>query len=166
MAREGSSSRGHADGEVDRLLHESEASDVSETIENVAREVKKEYPSRKELEMKVKNCNALLRSGRKATVDSVSDQIPGINRLSKKTPKKLKLKASRAEMKRRRENPTPKIRRQKKSTGGTGFYHRNRDTPNPEERRSSQEKMRDIVERHQTKGNIIGGVWCHKLLDG
>ena len=155
MPREGSCARGHADREVDRFLHESEASDVSETIKNVEREVKKE------LVVKVKNCNILLRPGRKAAVGIVSKQIPGINRLNNKTPKKLK--ASRAEMKRRRENPTPKVRRQKKSTGGPGFYHRVRNTPNPEERTSSQEKMADIVGRHQTKGNIIGRAWCHKF---
>ena len=161
MASCSSSARGNADGEDDRF-QESEASDVSETIENI----KKELTVRVE-RVKVKNHDTLLRSGRKATMGSVPDPIPGINRLNKKTPKKLKLKASRAELKRRLENPTPKIRRQKKSTGGTtGFYHRNRDTPSPEERRSSQEKMRDIVGRHQTNGNIKGKVWCHELLDG
>ena len=149
MAREGS-----GDGEADRFLHESEASDVSETIENMEREVKKE------LTVRVKNCSTLLRPGRKAAVGIVPKQVPGINRLTK-TPRKLK--ASRAEMRRRHENPTPKVRHQKKSTGGAGYYHRIRNTPNPEERSSCQEKMAGIVGRHQTKGNILGKTWYHRL---
>ena len=83
----------------------------------------------------------------------VPKKVPGISRLTK-TPRKIK--ASKTEMRHRSENPTSKLRHQKKSTGGTGYYHRIRKTPNAEERSSCQKKMAEIVGRHQTKGNILG----------
>ena len=154
MANCSSSARGNADGEDDHF-QENEASDASETIENIKKEVTGKVPR-----VNVKNCDSLLRPSKKTAMGIASKQIPGIKSLSK-TPKQLKV--SRAEMKRRRENPTPKPRRQKKSTGGPGFFHRNRNIPNPEERTSTQERMADIEGHHQTKGNIIGGTWHHKF---
>ena len=147
MAREGSTARGHGDGKADPFHQEGEASGEEENIENVEKEVKRE------LSVRVRDCASLLRPGRKVVVD-IPKKVPGINRLKTKTPRKIK--ASKTEMRHRHENPTPKIRHQKKSTGGTGYYHRIRKTPNAEERSSCQEKMAEIVGRHQTKGNILG----------
>ena len=114
MARKGTTARGHGDGKADPLHQESEASEEEETIENMEMEVKRE------VSVKVKDCRNLLRPGRKVVVD-IPKKVPGINRLTK-TPRKIK--ASKTEMRHRHENPTPKLRQQKKSTGGTGYYHR------------------------------------------
>ena len=147
MARESSTSRGHGDGKADPFPQEGESSGEEETIENVEREVKRE------LSVRVKDCSSLLKQGRKVVVE-MPQKVPGINRLKAKTPRKIKTR--KAEVKHRHENPTPKVKHQKKSTGGTGYYHRIRNTPSPEERSSCQEKMVEIVGRHQTKGKIPG----------
>ena len=146
MAREDNTARGHGDGKADPLHQEREASEEEEAIENVEKEVKRE------LSVRVKDCRSLLKPGRKVVV-GIPKKVPGINRLTK-TPRKIK--ASKTEMRHRHENPTPKLRHQKKSTGGTGYYHRNRKTPSAEERSSCQKKMAEIVGRHQTTGNILG----------
>ena len=84
-------------------------------------------------------------------------KVVGISRLnlsSTKTPRKIKL--SKTETRHRSENPVPEPRPEKKSTGGAGYYWRNRKVPSAEERSNCQKKMAEIVGRHQTTGNIWG----------
>ena len=143
MARESSTARSHGDGEADPFPEEGESSGEEETIENMEREVKRE-PS-----VRVRNCSSLLKQGRRVVVE-MPQKVPGINRLKAKTPRKVK--TSKAEVGHHHENPTPEAKHQKKSTGGTGYYYRIRNTPSPEERSICQKKMVEIVGRHQTKG--------------
>ena len=144
MAREDNTARGHGDGKADPLHQEREASEEEETIENVEKEVKRE------VSVRVRDCRSLLKlaTGARKVVVGIPKKVPGINHITK-TPRKIK--ASKTEMRHRHENPTPKLRHQKKSTGGTGYYHRIRKPPNAEERSSCQKKMAEIVGRHQTK---------------
>ena len=76
MASCSSSARGNADGEDDRF-QENEASDASETIENIKKEVTGKVPR-----VNVKNCDSLLRPSRKTAVGIATKQIPGIKSLS------------------------------------------------------------------------------------
>ena len=134
MSRSSSTSRGHRDGEADPFPQEGESSGEEETIENVAREVKREP------DVRVKNCTSMLKG--KRLVVEMPQKVPGISRLKAKTPRKAKTN----------KDPTPEPKHQKKSTGGPGFYYRIRNTPSPEERSACQERMVEIVGCHQTKG--------------